>query len=189
MNRLKRGGIAGFLATAPMTAAMEFYRRGVPATARDPFIPRQVAEGISRRIGFDQQIDEFGEPGWWALTALTHFGFGGVAGALYGLFNSHRDSETAHQDLGSSKRVSREVVCGVGFGLLIWVSHYLALFPALGLIKPQGDKPVRKNAGLILSHLVWGITTALVYDSMAALSGCSQSRLRRSSVVSLRSSS
>jgi hypothetical protein len=151
---------------------MEAYRRGVPVTRNDPFIPREVAEGIARRAGFEEHVDEWGEPAWWGLTAASHFGFGGAAGALYGaiepLINRYRRNTTrrAAVKVTDARHISRHLAQGAGFGLLVWATHYLGIFPALGLVKPQGDKPIQKNAGLVLSHLVWGMTTSLVYDSL-----------------------
>jgi len=163
--------IAGFVGTGPMTGLMEAYRRGVPVTSKDPFIPREVAEGIARRAGFEEQVDEWGEPAWWGLTAASHFGFGGAAGAVYGaiepLINRYRKNGTGRTvKVTEARHISRHLAQGAGFGLLVWATHYLGIFPALGLVKPQGDKPIRKNTGLVLSHLVWGMTTSLVYDSL-----------------------
>jgi hypothetical protein len=173
LGRIKRGMIAGFIGTGPMTGVMEAYRRGVPVTGKDPFIPREVAEGIARRGGFEEQVDEWGEPAWWGLTAASHFGFGGAAGAVYGaiepLINRYRNRKNGTGrtvKVTEARHISRHLAQGAGFGLLVWATPYLGIFPAVGLVKPQGDKPIRSNAGLVLSHLVWGMTTSLVYDSL-----------------------
>jgi len=169
LGRLTFGSFAGLVATGPMTGVMELYRRCVPDQGRDPFVPRQVAEGMVRRVGFEPHVDALGEPAWWGVTAASHFGFGAAAGALYGLIEPgfRRHDPGACQKLDGhreSRHVARQVLQGSIFGLLVWATHYLALFPLVGLVKPQGDKPIRKNIGLILSHLVWGITTGLIFD-------------------------
>lgn len=164
-RRVGFGALAGLTATAPMTVAMELYRHIVPPVDSDPFIPRQVAEGIAQLANLERHVDNFGEAGWWALTAASHFTFGGIAGALYGLVN--RGNSAVFSSIPSARQASppaRKIAQGAGFGLLIWAAHYLGLFPALGILKPTARRPIRKHAGLILSHLVWGITTSLVFE-------------------------
>lgn len=171
-DRFGLGAVAGLAATLPMTGVMEVYRRVVPPGRPDPFIPRQVAEGIARIGRFERHVNAIGEPGWWGLTAASHFGFGGVAGALYGLAQplvSQDASGIGRSTTGANhgRPLGRTLGQGSGFGLLIWAAHYLGLFPALGILKPMANKPVRKNVGLILSHLAWGITTALLFERLA----------------------
>jgi hypothetical protein len=170
LSRIKRGAIAGLVATGPMTGVMEAYHLGVPAMRKEPLIPREVAEGIARRARFSRQVDALGEPGWWGLTLISHFGFGGMAGTAYGMIEPLLNRQRSNGARRKSKVVNgpgmpRNLAQGAVFGVLVWATHYLGLFPAMGLIKPHGDKPVHKNSELILSHLVWGMTTSLVYDS------------------------
>lgn len=77
-----------------------------------------------------------------AVTGLTHFGFGAAAGALYAL----------HEEKVSGP----PVVKGMVFGTLIWLTWYLGLWPLFRVLKPATQHPARRNALMIVSHLIWG---------------------------------
>ena len=85
------------------------------------------------------------------MTAVSHLGFGAVAGAVYPLVSPVAGN--AH-------------VRGACFGLAVWASTYLVLFPALGIDAPQGDRPTRKTAELVVAHLAWGTMTAVLYGRL-----------------------
>ena len=79
-----------------------------------------------------------------AATLFSHFGYGALFGAAYALME---------------KRVPlRSGVKGVLAGILLWAGSYLGWLPALRLLKPATRHPWRRNALMILAHIVWGLT-------------------------------
>lgn len=154
MNRLFTGSVAGLIATVPMTAAMEAIRRGLPGHV--PLPPREVAIGLSRRVGLTPHIDHWGEPGRDAVTAVAHFGYGAMVGAIYGVVEPQLP------------RSVPPAVKGAGYGLLVWVGSYFALLPALGITRPLRDRPVRQQTTLFASHLVWGAAVGMIASRLSA---------------------
>ena len=77
---LVRGGVAGFLATLPMTLAMEGMHALLPGWERYPLPPREITEEVA---GVRGSLDE---PQQAALTIVNHFAYGAGAGAVYGAF-------------------------------------------------------------------------------------------------------
>jgi len=155
------GAFSGTIATIPMTAAMEAVRYWLFGAKPETFPPRQVARAMVERAGLKEFLRPFGEPGLVVFTAATHLGFGTVAGGLYGALEpliNRRESGEAEVLTHSMIRKGdlRAAVAGVGFGMLVWTGSYFGWLPALGVVKPQGDHPLRKNAVLGLSHVVWG---------------------------------
>ena len=144
--------MAGGLATLPQTIAMEAVRRGLPGGTPGRFPPRQVTEALVARLAGRRRRPAWPEPTWWALTALSHVGFGTVAGAIYPLLPP----------------VPRPPIArGAAFGLAVGALHYGLLFPLLGLYTPEADRPVRKPLALTAAHLAWGVVTAVLYDRLS----------------------
>ena len=140
------GATAGFVATAPMTAAMELMHRMLPAPERYPLPPRQIVDNGLNRMeseggvpGSDDASDEDVRAGG-ALAA--HFGFGAMAGAAYGPI--------------ARTRPSHPIAVGIGYGLMVWTTQYLGVLPAAGLLSNAAHHPARRNALMIAAHVVWG---------------------------------
>ena len=149
------GATAGFAATVPMTAAMEFMHRMLPAHEQYPLPPRQIVDnavlkadaeqvtpgephgGTERRTGLEPREDERA-----GLALAAHFAFGAMAGTAYGSIARTRPAHPA--------------LAGMGYGLLVWVSQYLGVLPAVGVLSNAKDHPARRNALMIAAHLVWG---------------------------------
>ena len=148
-SRLWAGGLAGGVATVVQTAAMEAVRRRLPGGTPGRFPPRQVTEALVARLAGGRRRPAWSEPTWWALTAVSHFGFGVAAGAIYPLLPPVPRSPAAR---------------GAVFGLAVGALHYGVLFPLLGIHAPQADRPVRKVLALTAAHLAWGIVTAVLYE-------------------------
>ena len=53
VNRETAGSIAGFLATAPMTIAMNAMHRALPENDQHPLPPRQITENAAAQAGVD----------------------------------------------------------------------------------------------------------------------------------------
>jgi hypothetical protein len=165
------GSASGTAATIPMTAAMELLRYATLRSKAGTFPPRQVALGMIEQAGLKKALRPFGEPGLIAITTATHFGFGGVAGGLYGMAMSllqRRGPGSSSHSTDKPKPNSKTKAAAIGacFGLGVWTSSYFGWLPALGIIKPQGDFPIRKNIILGCSHLVWGAATGLLFHQL-----------------------
>ncbi len=141
------GAIAGFLATAPMTAAMEAMRRLLPAREQYPLPPSTITAELTEEAGLRQHMNQEEHI---ALTLLNHFGYGAGTGALYGLF--------------AGKLSLPPVVSGIVYGFVVWSVSYLGLLPALGLFRPATDQPARRNALMIVAHLIWGAILGAMFE-------------------------
>jgi uncharacterized membrane protein YagU involved in acid resistance len=142
---MTRGGIAGALATVPMTALMEAGYRLLPGAQRYPLPPRQITEQVARiaEVGMPAE-----EPRRVLVTLLAHFGYGAASGAMYGA--------TSVGSIGSGARR------GILFGILVWTVSYLGFLPALGLLSPATRHPWRRNVLMIAAHVVWGAGTGML---------------------------
>ena len=158
LKSLAIGAASGTIATFPMTAMMELLRYVLLDYKPETFPPRQVALGIMKKSGLDKPLRAYGEPAVLGITAITHLGFGGVSGAIYGALASlfPRRKPTPLNAAAAAAH-------GATFGILVWSGSYFGWLPALGIVKPQGDYPVEKNTILVLSHIVWGATTGLIF--------------------------
>lgn len=126
MSRLLNGAIAGFCATMAMTMAMRALERRLDQQERYPLPPREITEEVTDAEG-ERAADQ---------TILAHFGFGALAGAIYGLL---------------PRRMP-----GLLFGPLVWAVSYLGWVPLAGILKPATQHPAGRNLLMIAAHLVWG---------------------------------
>lgn len=128
MSRLVHGAIAGFCATMAMTIAMRALARELDPVDRYPLPPREI-------------IQDLVPAGGRTMTVLAHFGFGALAGALYGLL---------------PRRVT-----GLLYGPAVWAASYLGWVPAAHLLVPATRHPIQRNLLMIVVHLVWGTCLAV----------------------------
>jgi uncharacterized membrane protein YagU involved in acid resistance len=133
-----------------MTAVMEGVRRLLPPEQRDPVPPRQVTERATEAVGAADDLTE-GEKD--AVAAVTHFGFGTGAGAVYGLLAPHLPGAP--------------VAGGVAYALGVWAGSYLGWLPATGLYKRPEHEPAGRHAKNVLSHVVWGAALGLLTHALA----------------------
>lgn len=139
------GGLGGLLATVPMTIAMKWMHGRLPLHERTDLPPRQITVRIARRLHLAEHMDEEHRR---AATYASHFGYGATVGSLYGLL--------CRQGLAPG------VLTGVLYGMLVWAGSYLGLLPALGIMSPATRHPPRRNALMIVAHLIWGAALGLV---------------------------
>jgi uncharacterized membrane protein YagU involved in acid resistance len=133
------GGIAGLVATLPMSIAMLALRKWLPHYQRYDLPPSQITKRATRKLGFGNHMDETHQS---ALSVLAHFGYGTATGTLFAPV---------------SRLMPRSpVVSGILYGLLVWATSYLGLLPALGLLSPATEHPARRNVLMIVSHVIWG---------------------------------
>lgn len=159
------GATAGFMATAPMTAAMELMHRMLPDHERYPLPPRQIVDnatdqaevnhlvpgeshdGSERHTGLEPVADSRG-----GIALASHFAFGAMAGSAYGPIARAKPPHPA--------------LAGIAFGLMVWGSQYLGVLPAAGLLSNARHHPVRRNALMIAAHVVWGAALGLMADRL-----------------------
>lgn len=134
-----RGGLAGFVATAPMTLAMDLMHRRLPAWERYPLPPSEITEALESRAGVADDLSP-GEHA--ALTMANHFAYGAATGALYPLVADRLPGGAAAK--------------GIVYGLGVWTASYLGLLPSLGILTPAAEHPRERNALMIAAHVVWG---------------------------------
>ena len=132
-TRLVIGGIAGFVATMAMTAAMRRLHAKLPARERYPLTPREITDSI------------VAPPPALApdLTLAAHFAYGAACGALIA---------------AASPRIGRFGGATAGAG--VWLASYMGWIPALSVLKPATGHPLRRNLVMISAHFAWGWSTA-----------------------------
>jgi putative membrane protein len=141
------GGLAGLIATAPMSAVMLGIHRLLPPHERYALPPEQITHELltSARNSFFSDDQERKR-----LTIPLHFAFGAAAGAVYGVLSA----------LMPLRR--RPSLTGVVFGWLVWLSAYLGFLPAMDILPPATEHPARRNILMIVAHTVWGGCTGWI---------------------------
>ena len=137
-TRLLIGGLAGIVGTMAMTSAMRRLHQRLPQEERYPLTPREIVDAAAGGIGVAPT-----EEGAKDLTIAAHYAYGAAAGALLA---------------AADPRLGRGT--GAAAGVAVWLASYMGWIPALGVLKPATEHPLRRNALMIAVHLVWGSTTA-----------------------------
>jgi hypothetical protein len=158
-NRLWAGAAAGFAATGPMTALMEFGGRAFRPREQGPQPPRVITERAAEESGV---ADGVGERELAAATMAAHLGYGTGSGALYGALSPHIPLPP--------------VARGVAFGLGLWAAGYLGWLPAVGLYPPATRDTPARNALNVASHALWGAVLGAVEGELAGRSRRSTTR-------------
>jgi len=139
-GRMIFGALAGFIATAPMSAVMLAWHRRLPRHQQDPLPPEQITVNALDVAGLD---DELSRSQTAALTVFNHFAYGAATGSLYGA-------------LISTCRPASPLTSGIVYGLGVWGVSYLGLLPSLGLYRPATREPAERNWLMLTAHIVWG---------------------------------
>lgn len=159
MGNLTAGLIAGFAASAPMAAAAEIMHSKLPRQEQYPLPPREIMEAavdkarIQKRIpqAWDEESERI------AATYIAHSAYAAATGALFGIVEDRMPCPA--------------VAKGVGFGLAVWSTSYLGILPGLRLLKPATRHPWRRNALMIVSHVIWGGFMGAVYGALTCAEG------------------
>jgi hypothetical protein len=133
------GGISGVVATLAMTLVADALFRKLPRAERYPLPPRELTEQAAASFRVRNRL---GEDALQAATLASHFGFGFAAGSAY-------------PSLLLGSRIP-PVVSGVGYALAVWAGSYFGWVPLLGWLRPASQHPARRNAVMIVAHVVWG---------------------------------
>jgi uncharacterized membrane protein YagU involved in acid resistance len=146
MNKIVAGTLAGFSATAPMTAAMIAMHKALPPRERYPLPPRKVTMNAARKAGAEPH--RFDEPERKAATLAAHFGYGAAMGGIFALL--------------APRTPGPAVPKGILWGLIVWAASYLGLLPATGLHESATDHPRGRNVLMVVAHVVWGASLGLL---------------------------
>ncbi len=146
------GALAGAAGTLAMTVAMKPGLVGYLPPDKRPreFVPKKIVRRAEQAAGQPQLLTEEQE---MAAALLAHLGYGTSMGAVYGLVRPH------------VRQIPAPVAGGL-YGLLLWGFGYEGWMPALGIQRATTEKPPKKWPLPILNHLIYGVTTALVYERL-----------------------
>lgn len=145
-SRLLIGGIAGFVGTMAMTAAMRRLHRPLPEAERYPLTPREIVVSGSKQLGLPIAGDVAKD-----VTTAAHFAYGAAMGAVISAMNPDPKKRT-----------------GAAAGVAVWLASYMGWIPAVGTLEPATRHPVRRNLLMIGVHLVWGAATASAIRELRA---------------------
>lgn len=137
-SRLLIGGIAGFVGTMAMTAAMRRMHARLPQKESYPLTPREIVDSGSAQLGVPLVGTAAKD-----VTTAAHFAYGALTGAVLAAMNP---------DPGKRS--------GAAYGAAVWLASYMGWIPAVRTLEPATKHPARRNALMIAAHVVWGSATA-----------------------------
>lgn len=142
-SRLLIGGIAGFVGTLAMTAAMRRMHEQLPPRERYPLPPREIIDSVTEESLSDERAKD--------VTTAAHFAYGAASGALLGVAN-----------------VMLGPVSGGLAGVGVWLGSYMGWIPGARVLKPATEHPPRRNLVMLGAHVVWGVATARAMRELVA---------------------
>jgi hypothetical protein len=160
LGALARGLVAGALGTAAMTGHQALVARarsgggdegGGRQESGDPWeeapapakVARRLIEGLLHREVPAERIG--------LLSTATHWTYGTMSGALYGLVEGSKQP--------------RPLADGLVFGTAVWVLSYATLVP-MGIYDPPTDYPPSELAIDWTYHAVYGAAVAAAYRAL-----------------------
>lgn len=145
-----RGFVAGFTGTVAMTAVITV--EVLTGLMREEPAPETVSAHAEEAVGLREHLPE---PAFQVSWLMQHFGYGTNGGVGYAL---------ARRFLP----VEQPVLAGMMYGIALYLIGYAGWLPVLHLYPLPQRNPRRKVAMLVAEHLVYGTTTALVYQALSA---------------------
>jgi hypothetical protein len=138
-SRAAYGAIDGAAATLAMSSIMFAAQRAgwlgeLPPRKITRFALRRTHSGTTSRQAKD------------GLGALAHLAFGAGAGSLF-------ESAFTRGGLPSGSGP----VAGAAFGAAVWLVSYGGWVPALGILPPPHRDQPRRQVGMLVAHLVYGV--------------------------------
>jgi hypothetical protein len=143
LRSLGEGAVAGAAGTGVMTAWMW-------AASRAGLMPEQPPRRIVRALLFPGSANSR-KPGEGPLGHLAHLGFGASMGAVFGLSNSHRRPPVA---------------VGITYALGVWAVSYEGWVSAAGILPPAHADWPKRDMAMVVAHILYGATLALVLRRM-----------------------
>lgn len=162
------GAISGLAATVIMTQFQNVWNK-ISERIQDPK-PEAVqkqAEGqkedstmkmagkISQAIGRPLSREDRKKAGPW-----VHYAFGTSVGAAFGL---------ASEVEPNSLRGINPALTGVAYGTVVFLAAHEIAVPALKLSSNPLKEPIPEQVAEFLSHMIYGIGTALTYEGIKRL--------------------
>lgn len=152
MNVILKSALSGCAATLPMSVWMLAAQHWLlPRRERYPLPPEQITEHAAEAVGLGAVAENDGA--LKLASVVNHFAYGAVVGALYAPLQGRQGSPALK---------------GTGLGLLVWTASYLGLLPATGLLSSATHHPARRNALMIVAHVIWGSVTGLLSERRSA---------------------
>lgn len=140
------GLIGGLVATAAKSVAEKFYP---PRTHGEPEPSAILAEKVA-----GHELDETEE----RIAAETiHWSFGALSGAAYGALAEFYPQATAKE--------------GAAFGMALASLTHEGVLPEMGLSDPPEEQTTRERASEIGTHVVYGIVTEMVRQTVRKFLG------------------
>ena len=151
---LLNGALAGVVATVPMSMVMLIMHRLLPEYEQYPLPPHEITAEVAEKADMEEHLNE---PEHTMATTISHFAYGAVTGTLY---------------VATAKNMfPNPAIGGAVFGLAVWAGSYLGLLPAMGILSPATEHPLRRNALMIAAHLIWGSVTGMLVDQLERRNG------------------
>lgn len=148
MNPFVQSALAGLVATLPMSVWMLGAQHWLlPRRERYPLAPELITEHAAQAVGLETVAEN--DTVLKAATVVNHFVYGAAVGALYAPL----------RDLPGPPMAK-----GIGLGIFVWTGSYLGLLPATGLLSSAAHHPARRNALMIVAHLIWGGVTGVLAE-------------------------
>jgi len=137
------GATSGFLATAPMTAFMFAAHSQLPHREQYPLPPREIVDALAEKA----EIRAAPENVMRAATWISHFGYGAAMGSIF------TEIKTSLPGNAATK--------GAVFGVAVWAASYIEMLPALNILKPVKEHPIRRTGLMIAAHVIWGVALGI----------------------------
>ena len=148
MPRIATGGLAGLIATVPMTVVIILGRAA--GWLRTP-PPEAITANVARRATEETPARQ--SPGFQLAWLAAHHAYGAAGGALFAILRPLLPRS--------------DVTAGLLFGGAVWGVSYLGLMPALRLFPPAQDDSWRRQAVMVAAHAVYGTTLAFTERALA----------------------
>lgn len=139
------GLVAGLVATAAKTAAEAVYP---PRVHGEPEPPEAAADKVLGPRFFALKSHS-------AAGETIHWGFGALAGALYGVVAEVYPQATDKH--------------GASFGLTLAAVTHDGVLPALGLAAPPDEQSGREHTSEMASHIVYGVVAETVRSAVRGI--------------------
>jgi uncharacterized membrane protein YagU involved in acid resistance len=146
LKTVATGGIAGLLATLIMSVCM---------LAADflGWMNEQPPTTITSRVAHKAGMPVSGAS-LDIASGFAHLGFGMVGGSAFGLIARRLPSLPASAALG------------VVYGLLIWITSYVAILPSLDLMPGPAEGERRRTPVMVFAHIVYGAVLGILEYAM-----------------------
>jgi putative membrane protein len=120
-------------------------------------LDHEAAGKISKEIGRPLSREERKKNRAW-----VHYAFGTIVGAVF-CVAAEMKPDTMHR--------LNPVLAGAGYGTAVFVAAHEIVVPALKLSSNPLKEPVPDQIAEFVSHLIYGMGTALTYDIFRDLNG------------------